>query len=444
MTDRQVAIGALFAVAAFVGGAALLAKFQADLPQLPTDGNRAEGGTREQKGSGTKELDTPGGGAGDGGGKAADPTKPEKGGRAGRASEKKADAVAVARSPVLARWAVPKATADGKEDPHGTFPENVAVDDAGARVLVQTHRLVDVWRAGNPAALRVQPASIRGAHVAPDAARMYFVHDERAKLSLETCDADGRRVGVWEGDPNKWREFRAAGFDPVTSELTVEVGYDNKEALYAVSPATGRPRLVRALTDDAHGHFVDRIFPHSGGHLLQFHTFQGEDRPPGLYAVTADGGVRRTAAVPPGSQPSTVLRRPAVSPDGRRVAVPAGTGHVRVWDLASGRRLLEWQLDYYHPTACFFVNGRVVIAARSRYEKWSMGGPFSVTSVTPLPALLQMYDPDTAKPLGQFRPSDYKLPEAAFAFSPDGSKLAVAGTQEVALLDTNRAFGLDR
>lgn len=435
MTDRQVAIIAVVTVAVLVAGGAILARIQPDIRAVDMSGSREQGGERERTDGESRTSKSggsgsdPSSGSGGGGSSGAARTEAKGGhgasGHADKVGDEKGDTPVVGTGLVLARWE--KAADSSRER-----PEAVAVDNAGSRVLVQVPRGVNVWAAGDPKARRVQPKNARRAFVAPDAAHMYFVNSEKSGWRLETCDADGKRIGVWGPDPNRRCELGAVGFHPTTHELTVGIGFEEGYALQAVSSASGQPQPARVLTHAADAPHADRLFPHAGGHMIHFHTFQGAGHPPGLYALTAAGAVERTAAVPTDSATSAVLPRPAVSPDGHRVAVLDGNT-VRVLDLTTGRRVFSWEQAAHRPQACWFAGGRLIVAATAERG-----------SAAARPTLFQTYDLGSSRMVGQFRPGNHALPEAAFAFSPDGSKLALASGDEVVLVDANVAFGLSR
>ncbi|MDY3560048.1 hypothetical protein R5W23_001272 [Gemmata sp. JC673] len=460
MTDRQVTMIAVFMACILVGGAVLVTRFEAEFQALLGGSGQSRGGERdapnapEKPGSGEKSDGdagpSKGGGAGggssaSGGGSAAaaapatasgelkkdaksDPSAKAK---ADKPRDAKVNAPPVRKGPLLALWGV-RVSADANAERTGDLPESVAVDNAGFRVLVQTARAVDVWTLGDPAAVRVRPKDARAALVAPNGARMYFVRDGKPGWSLETCEATGKRVGVWEPGAERARAFGPAGFHSTTHELTVGIGTEDGCSFDTISPTTGQPEPNRRLVRGTDVLRADLLFPRKNKMLLHFPTAAGSDRPPGLYSLLTDGTLKPVAAAPADPAAPTAPSRPVVSNDGHRAAVLDGAS-VKVWDLDNDRRLFSWELPSYRPKACWLTGGRLVVAATGGLEAGA-----------PPRTILQMYDLDSFKRVGQFLPSDYALPEAVFAFSPDGTKLALADRDEAALVDASVAFGPSR
>lgn len=348
------------------------------------------------------------------------------------------------RDPVLARWAVATATVDGREDGWATAPKGVAVNDAGTRVVVRTTRLVDVWEKGRGAALRIQPKGLSQAFVAPDASRLYVVADDATEL--ETWDPAGRRVGAWQPPRPKGARprFEGGGFDPATGRLVVGVRVPSGEGFYEVSPADGAGRLAVPTPDGLDCYASRVLFPLPGGGLLvNYAGDPGAKRPHGVYAVSAAGAFAPVLAAAEASKQG-VIHQMSASADGRHFALVADGGVLKVWDRRSGACVLDWAAQYYHPYAAHFGGGRLLVAAGSRYEKWTTNGLGAVQGVSALPAVLHLYDVPSLRKLGEFTPREHKLPVRALALSPDGSKLALADDKAVAVADVAAAFGLDR
>lgn len=347
-------------------------------------------------------------------------------------------------NPVLARWGVPAVRVDGREDSFATDPQTVAVNNAGTRVMVATSRLVDVWEKGRAAAVRLQPKRISGAFVSPDASRAYIVNDELE--ALETFDAAGKRVGSWAPPPVKpgWHlRFDYTGFHPTTGKLTIGVHYAAPDGFYTVSPETGQGTLALRFAEGGDVFSCRRIFPLTDGrYVAHYEPEAGVRVPPGVYELGTDGKPRTSPRIPAEVGKNERIRTAAVSADGRLVAAVVGR-ELTLWDAHGGTRLFTWAKEYYYPYACAFTRDRLLIAAASDYEEWhtKMG---SVVGVNRVPGLLQLYDLGTRKPVGEFRPSDHRLPARVVALSPDGSKLALAGGKEVAVIDAEVAFGPPR
>jgi hypothetical protein len=356
---------------------------------------------------------------------------------------------------VLARWAVPKLTGEDAKVPFASYdwyPSGIAVDNAGSRVMVPNRKAVDVWRVGQTVPLRVQPKKLHEVYVAPDAARMYLVAGGEPK-ELLTHDSDGKLVGSWTPPlgPKNWHGFHDAGFDPTTSKFHISV-HRSTEApkgnfytvqffeVYSVSPVTGQGTMVARL--DSTQFIYNRSYaphPHTGGLFVNISGFGDIEYTAGLHRVTG-GVVRKADRLPLSATPN----RPVVSADGRRVADSTeGNWKLRVFDTRDGRTLFGWEKEYYQSSAWRFVGDRLAIYATSSYGVMtigigSAGGPKA------LPPLLQMYDLATGKLLGQLNPRALKLPEGVFAFSPDGTKLALASEKEVVVLDATVVFDLGR
>ncbi|WP_029600953.1 WD40 repeat domain-containing protein [Gemmata obscuriglobus] len=455
-------MAAVFMACLLVGGAFLVTRFEAEFQALLGGGGQSRGGERdypdapEKPGGGGKSDGEAGSGkggsaggvsssGGSGAAAAATPapaavsgetrkdakSDPSVKAKADKPRDAKVDAPAVRKGPLLALWGV-RVSADASAERTGDLPESVAVDNAGFRVLVQTAGAVNVWTLGDPAVVRVRPKDSRAALVAPNGARMYFVHEGKPGWSLETCDATGKRVGVWEPGAERARGFGPVGFHSTTHELTVGIGAEGGCSFDTISPTTGQPEPTRRLVQGADVLRADLLFPRKNKMLLHFPTTAGSDRPPGLYSLLTDGTLKPVAAAPVDSVTPPAPSRPVVSNDGHRAAVLDGAS-VKVWDIESGRQLFSWELHSHRPKACWLVGGRLVVAAT--------GG---LDGAAPPRTILQMYDLSSFKLVGQFQPSDYALPEAVFAFSPDGSKLALAGRDEAALVDAGVAFGPSR
>lgn len=353
---------------------------------------------------------------------------------------------APAKSPVVAAWAVPVPVIDGREDKVAAWPRAVSVNNAGTRVMVATGRLLDVWEAGTAApALRHVPKSYRNLYAAPDASRFYvlgsFGFDP---LKLEVFGPTGQRTAKWEPalvPKGQFQQFEYAGFHPTTGEMTVGLWADGPKAdgvsgLYAIDPTTGQGRPVAKFEKgyDAASCRDLRPLP-GGGCAVNFVPVGQSKRAAGVYVIAPDGAFR----APPGVVAPKDVRGLATTADGHHLAV-LGEG-LRVWDRRDGRCVADWKRPYYYPYACATAGDRLLVAAGSEYERVTTnqwGGVMG--SHGRLPVILHLYELPSMKPLGELKPSDFKLPTEVFGFSPDGKKLALAGSGSVAVVDVGTAF----
>lgn len=334
---------------------------------------------------------------------------------------------------VVARWAVAKAVVDGREDGFATRPEHLAVSDDGTRVVVGASRFVDLWQKGEAAAVRIQPKRWQGAFVAPDAARAYVVGESGA---LETWDtATGKRLATWAPQSSRtgWApRYFAHGWHPTTHALSVVAQSPDACGFYDISPTTGQGTRTAPIKELHECADDIALFPlRSGGYVTHFGPSRlNAER--GLVFVARDGTRTRGPHIPEDDKKFGYSLHPALSADERYAALCAER-KLAVWDMRTGKRLLEWEKEYYFATQTAFVGSRVVVRAASDYYR--VVGPG-------FPVLLQMYDVPTCKKLGEFVPHNAGLPSSVFAFSPNGKYLALANDKAVVVLDAAVAFGV--
>jgi hypothetical protein len=343
---------------------------------------------------------------------------------------------------VLARWAVPVAVANGKDDRGENSPKTIAVSDDGERVLVGAAHLLDIWRKGNPAPVRAQPKRGERAFVAPDASRGYLIAHDPTRV--ETYDRDGRAVGSWQ-PPEPVRGWHAriefGGFHPTSHKLTVGLNREGAHGFYELNPSTGTGTCVLPLKTNGEVFSCRKLFPQpDGGWLVHYEPDTGsKTEVRGLARRSASGALTRAPQIPDAkSAKEHHFRDIAVSQDGKHVAI-IQQRDVTVYDVRTGAALLEWSKQYYFATSCAFAQNRLVVRAASDYEKWHTQGG-SVVGVSAPPALLLQIDVSAKKTVSEFVLGDTKFPGAAFALSPDGTKLALANDKEVVVLDATRAF----
>jgi RNA polymerase sigma factor (sigma-70 family) len=148
--------------------------------------------------------------------------------------------------------------------------------------------------------------------------------------------------------------------------------------------------------------------PSPDGRTLLVWSMGGQP-PPVLLVDAANGKVRHRLQVARG-QPS----RQAFSPDGRTLAIEEGGGNVTLWEVASGRRRGRFPLAEMIVGAAFSPDGRFLAVAEGRDSS------------------LKLWDLVTGR-LAARSQGDHGRMES-LAFSPDGSRLAVAGYSPTVLI----------
>lgn len=150
------------------------------------------------------------------------------------------------------------------------------------------------------------------------------------------------------------------------------------------------------------------FLPSPDGRTLLMWSVGGRP-PPVLLVDAASGKVRHRLAVTRG-QPS----RQAFSPDGRTLAIEEGGGNVSLWEVASGQRRGRLPLAKMIGGAAFSPDGRFLAVAEGRDSS------------------LNFWDLVTGRVAGRSQ-GDHGLMES-LVFSPDGSRLAVAGYSPTVLV----------
>lgn len=139
------------------------------------------------------------------------------------------------------------------------------------------------------------------------------------------------------------------------------------------------------------------------------------------------------------------VRQAAFSPDGSRVAVEAGDGRVRIWDVREQRLLQSLgigpliELEFLDPGTLITVDSRGVVSTWESESgmlraSFSLGYGPGKAEIYPPNVLVQhnpsgplvIWDLLTKKPAAVLGEHRYKDRFSALAFSPDGKRLAAA------------------
>jgi hypothetical protein len=340
---------------------------------------------------------------------------------------------------VLARWAVPVAVLNGKEDRGSNGVKTLAVSNDGERVMVGTAHFIDIWHKGDRAAVRAQLPRVETVFLAPDASRGYIVASDPTRV--ETYDRDGRKVNSWQPPrplPGWHARMEFGGFHPVNHKFTISVNCEKTHGFYEFD-ANGTAALKVPFATSGEVYSCQKLFPQvEGGYLVHYEPNFDEKQPRGLVRVSATGKFAHAPRIPAVKDAKDHFRDIAVSQDGRFAALIQGRT-LTVYDARTGAELFSWSKQYYYAAECRFVQNRVVLWAGSDYQMWkSQFG--SVMQVSVPPAMLIQFDPVTQKRVSEFVIGETNFGCDYFALSPDGSKLALATEKEVLVLDATRAF----
>jgi WD40 repeat protein len=265
--------------------------------------------------------------------------------------------------------------------------------------------------------------------------------DLRGEVCHTSFSADGRRLAtvsydgtlrLWDVESGKtlrswkmptmestmnWNDGRGSKkvikvFRPKTNELAFS---PDGKALWATETsrihrwevAKGR-ELPTFKVEGIDSRNLSWCLPSPDGRTLLVWSVGGTP-PPVLLVDAANGKVLHRLGVTRG-QP----HRQAFSPDGRTLAIEEGGGNVSLWEVASGRRRGRFPLAEMIGGAAFSPDGRFLAVAEGRDSS------------------LNLWDLVTGR-LAARSQGDHGRMES-LAFSPDGSRLAVAGSSPTVLI----------
>ncbi|BCY07182.1 hypothetical protein L3i22_022700 [Actinoplanes sp. L3-i22] len=234
----------------------------------------------------------------------------------------------------------------------------------------------------------------------------------------------------------------------------------DQEGLTLIWDLRGERRFVahRVLPDLGGPAITDVAIAPDGGTAAFASTVTAGGRPHGRLSIVDLGSGRARAVIDTGPGG---LRGIAWRPGGGQLATSGQDGFVRVWNSATGRRVVERQLSYAAvPGLVYSRDGTRLIVTDDRVQQLDADRLRPVTELVQLPgapAQRSVLSPDgrtlvafaappggTARTVAVVDLDDHRSREwgigvagVAAAFAPDGRRLAVTGyAGEVELLDT--------
>ncbi len=227
-------------------------------------------------------------------------------------------------------------------------------------------------------------------------------------FGMAAFSPDGKRFAVASGRHGK-APARLALYDAATGDRTVTLAEEPGASIYwpTFSPDGRRVTAEVRSAEGAKGAVV-RVWDVAGG------------------KVVAEFAPLAPAAV----------FEPTFSADGRLVSAMDRDGNVYVWDVAGRKSVFVHRATGAATASSYAISRdgrRAAVAAVPRYDPKSLG-PNPDPADRPQPRI-ELYDLATGKRLGKMvAPHGHAGP---MAFSPDGKRLAFAGTGAVHLFDVS-------
>jgi hypothetical protein len=354
-------------------------------------------------------------------------------------SRTEANGITLDPAKILKHWEVPPLTPPQGQLYISTTP-SAAIDDDGTCVMIDNHPAVDIWDATKVSCVRIQPTQDWGMTcnviLAQDASYFYVRNDATKKL-----DAYNQRGALTGSAPqigfSPQHGLKRPGFDFAPGEYVLGSRLPRELGIFAIQPQSGALRLTVPIKDFWD---VDRciaLVRLGDGDFLGYYVGGGGQMRPGLHIITKSGQTRQIPDTP--TNDMKVVNRLSVSRDGRYLAMQ-GQDRLQVWDLPYREIVLDWREDYRAPLDGRFTgDGRLaVLSVKTNIKEIAtshLTGGYSNRT-----ARLDVVDIPSLHVDGRLDLTAFEGLMPAFAFSPNGQRLVVADSKQVALVDVQRAF----
>ncbi len=349
------------------------------------------------------------------------------------------------RPVTITMWDVPMPKIDGRDDWFAATPKQMAVNNSGTYVMVAGSRLVDVWEKNNPKPARYTTKYFDGAYVTPDAENFFVLNGDNRHIEMFNFRA--KKTGSF--NPSHTERYPqhmlyTGSTDPKTGDLILGLSHPQNTGFYSISATSGLGQHGIRISDASHTFGCRSIHPITGtsDYLVNYIPDTGNKTAPNVLLLTSQGAFQKLKTIT--NDPKVFGYSPElrVSPDSRWVAV-VGNRKLKVWSYPNEVKKMDWEKEYYYAYDVHFCSKYMLVATMSDYEKRTTFGG-SLVGVSHLPVILELYDLDTLKKIGECTTKDHKLPALNFAFSPDGSKIVFGGREKIAVVETKELFDLPR
>ncbi len=354
---------------------------------------------------------------------------------------------------LLKRWKVP--TLSRPKDPfYFCKMSSVAINNEGTRVIAHYLPFVDIWDTQKGSNLRLCPEPYAdltgGAIIAQDASRIYMWNIVAKKL--ETYNEKGARISSLPQFGFAAMEIKRLGYDFSTRDFALGGRYydastpaserrpqsSGEQGIFQFDPDTGALKMHVFMKDLWDVQEINKLLRLPNG---QFLAYYGGFRPnrQGLFRIDKDETFTKIADIP--SKELGFCHDMTSSPDGRYAAF-RGANRLEIWDLAAKKRILDYRKEYRYAHACRFTgDGNFVIASVKQPIKDIATSGLTGGGI-PKTGTIEMLAIPSLRVLGELNLADYELPDwvFAFAFSPNGKRMVVTDTKQVAVIEVARAF----